>query len=66
MIPETDLCQICTKEKDKTWHLVCSTCWSKLPKDLREELYQAFMLEYASKKHIKLIHKCLEYLRNKD
>jgi hypothetical protein len=57
-----DKCR-CGSYLEKEWHLVCKTCWARLPENLRNEVYEAFVESRGSPRHMEAIRNCREHLR---
>lgn len=60
-------CRIgCRNKREKAWHLLCPSCWAKIPLPMQEEVYAAYRKCHGSPRHIQAIKACLEYLRKLD
>lgn len=67
IIPAKQRCRIgCTGLREKSWHLLCPTCWGKLPLPLREEVYAAYKSAPGSERPAIAIKACLAHLMAKD
>lgn len=54
----------CGRPKEKSWHLLCPTCWAKIPIALQEEVYQAYNKCAGSEWHRIAQTKCIEHLKS--
>lgn len=61
-VPANQRCR-CGGVKDKAWHLVCASCWIKLPGNLRDEVWDAYKEKQGSERHRTAIRACVEFLR---
>ena len=48
----------CGGLREKRWHLVCPTCWERIPAPLKGELYDAYREKDGSPRHIAAIRQC--------
>lgn len=53
----------CGNDRAKEWHMVCPACWDRLPQDLRDEVYDAYVEKKGSSRHVAAIRACLEFLK---
>ncbi len=60
-MPTTLRCR-CGAQKDKGWHLVCATCWSKVPAVLQAEVYAAYKEKQGSPRHYGAIRQVFKAL----
>lgn len=54
----------CGNAKEKFWHLLCAACWARLPKELQDEVYEAYAEKEGSPRHVTAIRECFENLRD--
>lgn len=54
----------CGSEKSKSWHLVCNTCWEKIPQEIRDELYAAYTEAQGTERHKSAVHAALTALES--
>lgn len=60
-------CRIgCFGLREEPWHLLCPTCWGKLPLHLRDEVYAAYKSAPGNERHTTAIKACLAHLVAKD
>lgn len=52
----------CGSQKTKGWHLVCPTCWAKVPPALQAEVYDAYKEQQGSTRHITAVRQALRSL----
>jgi len=56
-----DACR-CGKQKQKSWHLLCPSCWGRVPQLLRDECYYEYKKAQGSEVHRKVIREIFEFL----
>ncbi|MBI5768729.1 MAG: hypothetical protein HZA93_13105 [Verrucomicrobia bacterium] len=44
-------CPVCSAPKDQRWHLVCATCWAKVPFADQQEVYRLYKEQRGSTAH---------------
>ncbi|MFA6290090.1 MAG: hypothetical protein WC661_22110 [Opitutaceae bacterium] len=59
--PNTLVCPVCRYGKAEAWHLVCPSCWSRVPADEQHTLQQLRHRERGSPRHR---HLCQKIVRN--
>lgn len=52
----------CGASKDKSWHLVCATCWAKVPPVLQGEVYESYKEKQGSPRHLTAVREALRSL----
>ncbi len=52
----------CGGTKLQAWHLVCPTCWDKVPKALQDEVFDAYKKVPGSPRHNAAVCQVLDLL----
>lgn len=50
-------------QRKKPWQLVCQVCWSMLPKQLRDEVWESYKEQAGSPRHLSAVRACFDSLR---
>ncbi len=54
----------CTEQVEHR-QLACRAHWYSIPKDLRDELWQAYRSGFGSFRHARAVERCIEFLEQK-
>ena len=52
----------CGKARQKAWHLACNDCWSQLPQEMRDRVWQLYQNAHGSTEHRQACYECIRWL----